>query len=87
MTYTAEIGISHRTSLNGMCGVTVTPDSPAPGRGMGNVDTPLTTKDAVSLDREDVIDQAESVPAANGWTVDGDWVDGDDSYYAPVRPA
>lgn len=86
-TYTAEIGLSPRISLNGYCGVTVTPDAPAPGKGLDNVDTAIPTGQAGDMERDEIIDAAETVLAANGWAAEGDWVHGDDSYYVTVRPA
>lgn len=87
VTYTAEIGISPLTSLTGMCGVTITPDQPTPGEGLDNVDTTISAAQAADMERGEVIEAAETVLAAHGWTVCGEWVDGDNSYYATVTSA
>lgn len=82
--YTAEVSISPKIALGDKCAVTVVNDDNILD-GMESTDTPLPID--VDHTREQVIDAAEAVLAANGWKVAGDWEDGDNSYYATVERA
>ncbi|MCI3279199.1 hypothetical protein [Streptomyces cylindrosporus] len=82
MTFTAEIGISSKIALGDKCAVTVVNDDNILD-GMEATDTPLPVDGDHA--REDVIDAAEAVLTANGWTVVGEWEDGDNSYYVAVE--
>ena len=82
MTYTAEIGISSKVALGDKCAVTVVNDDDIRD-GMKATDTALPIDGDHT--REQVIDAAEDVLTANGWSIVGDWEDGDNSYYVTVE--